>query len=230
MYMGFYRSGEFKFFIIDAIRHILNKKSWILKASKKELKDKMMDYRDINSILFLLSEVNHYQTARVMDDFFIPKKHNFHAKDVIHDIKLLNGKIFHFDNDLRDYSHSGHSYFSIGGDRIYVTKKNSKITKVRNIRKKLKTLKGRDQIFDVKYKEKIINDNIKLIKKIRQYNDKGKISHINIAALCIGLYQFTRPYDFDNSYYYSLLLKDGRHKVLNLYLRNFINNIILRLK
>ena len=47
----------------------------------------------------------------------------FDPKDIISDVKLLGGSIFHFDNDFRDYNHKGHSYFSIGGDRIYITKK-----------------------------------------------------------------------------------------------------------
>ncbi len=228
MYMGFYRSGEFKFFILDAIRHMLNKNSLILSSSKNKLKNKMLNFRDINSTLFLLSETNHYQSARIMDDFFVPKKHNFHPKDVIHDVKILKGKVFYFDNDFRSYSHEGKKYFSIGGDRIYITKNNKKIIKQSEVIKKLKTKEGRDQIFDVKYKEKIINENIKLIKKIRYYNDKGQISEINIACLCIGLYQFTRPFNFEKSYYYSLIMKNGRHKTLNLFLKNFIKNIILK--
>lgn len=227
MYMGFYRSGEFKFFIIDAIRHILNKKNWILKSSKRLLKKKMFKFKEINSILFLLSETNHYQSARIMDDFFVPKKHNFNPKDVIHDIKLLKAKVYHFDNDFRDYFHEGKKYFSIGGDRIYISKDKNKIIKKNDVIKKLKTLKGRDQILDVKYKEKIINENIKLIKKIRSFNDKGCISETNIAALCVGLYQLTRPFNFDKSYYYSLILKYGRHKTLNKYLKNFEKNFIL---
>ena len=39
-----------------------------------------------------------------MDDFFIPK-HNFHPKDIIHDIKVLGGEVYYFDGDLRDYNH-----------------------------------------------------------------------------------------------------------------------------
>ena len=227
MYMGFYRSGEFKFFILDAIRHILNKKNWILNSSKKTFKNKMLKFKEINSILFLLSETAHYQSARIMDDFFVPKKHNFHPKDVIDDIKLLKAKVYHFDNDLRNYFHEGKKYFSIGGDRIYISKDKNKIIKKSRVIKKLKTLKGKDQIFDVKYKEKIINENIRLIKKIRLYNDKGLVSETNIAALCVGLYQLTRPFNFEKSYYYSLVLKNGRHKTLNKYLKNFLKNFTL---
>ena len=57
-----------------------------------------------------------------MDDFYVPCKHNFHPNDIISDIELLGGKVYHFDNDFRDYCHDGHEYFSVGGDRIYITK------------------------------------------------------------------------------------------------------------
>ena len=54
-----------------------------------------------------LIEINHYQSSRVMDDFYVPRKHNFHPKDIIHDINLLGGEVYNFDNDLRDYNHEG---------------------------------------------------------------------------------------------------------------------------
>ena len=212
MYMGFYRSGEFKYFIVDAIRHII-------KISQ------IKNVRNINSILFSLSEPNHYQSFRVMDDFFVPQKHNFHPKDIISDIKLLGGEIFHFDNDFREYNHEGSSYFSIGGDRIYITKKRDLDIDTKKIKKKLKTLKGKNQVFEIKYKEKIINENIKLIKKIKSLQMQKKVNEIDIVALCIGMYQFTRPLIFEQSYYFQLCKKDGRHKVLNIYLQNFIKNI-----
>ena len=81
MYLGFYRSGEFKFFIVDAIREFMT-----IKMIKK--------IRSINSILFSFNERNSYATSRVMDDFFVPRKHCFHPKDVINDIKLLWEKFF----------------------------------------------------------------------------------------------------------------------------------------
>jgi len=215
MYMGFYRSGEFKYFIVDAIRYILPLKY-------------MSKVRDINSILFTLGEYNHYQSSRVMDDFYVPRKHNFHPKDVIADIKLLGGSVFYFDNDFRDYDHKGHSYFSVGGDRIYITKKSNKVSNLNNIKNKLKTLEGRNQIFEVKYKEDIINKNIELFKKIKTYFDTGFINETNLISLSIGLYQFTRPFEFENSYYFQLTKKKDRHEVLNLYLKNFVKNFSIK--
>ncbi len=211
MYMGFYRSGEFKYFIVDAIRFILEKKQ-------------LSEIRNLNAILFTLGEFNHYQSSRVMDDFFVPKKHNFHPRDIIHDIKLLGGKIFYFDNDFREYSHSGSSYFSIGGDRIYIKKKFSKLIKESVIKKKLRTLNGKNQITDIKYKENIINQNIKLIKLIKKKYKAKKINQIDVSSLCIGLYQFTRPLVMEESEYYQKSKKIGRHNVVNEYLKNFINN------
>lgn len=211
MYLGFYRSGEFKYFIVDAIRHIVN--------------HKMMNViRDINAVLFSFSEFNHYQSSRVMDDFFVPKKHNFHPNDIIHDIKLLQGDIFWFDEDFREYNHEGSEYFSVGGDRIYVTKKHKKLFKVDDVKNKLKTMSGKNQLLEVNYKEDLINENIELIKKIKILNSGGFIKDMNIATLAIGLYQFTRPFVFEESYYFKETVRNGRHQVLNKYLRNFLKS------
>lgn len=211
MYMGFYRSGEFKYFIIDAIRSMIGH-------------DTMSIARDINAILFTFGEFNHYQSSRIMDDFYVPRKHNFHPQDVIDDINLLGGDVFNFDNDFRDYNHDGHSYFSIGGDRIYITKKNDQVTKLGDVEKKLKSTKGRNQITEVKYTQKIINENIFLINKIKTFYETGFVNKTNMICLCLGMYQFTRPYVFENSYYFQESKKQGRHEILNIYLKNFIDN------
>tara|TARA_B100001123_G_C15221489_1_gene991405 strand:+ start:317 stop:1447 length:1131 start_codon:yes stop_codon:yes gene_type:complete len=215
MYMGFYRSGEFKYFVVDSIRYLV--------------KNSMMcTVRDINSILFSFSELNHYQGSRVMDDFFVPKKHNFHPKDVISDVKLLGGKIFHFDDDLREYNHEGSEYFSIGGDRIYITKEKETNVDVNSVKDKLLTKVGKNQLFDIKYKESIILENIELVKKIKILNDTGYISDTLISCLCIGLYQFTRPLVLEESNYYQETQRTGRHKLLNNYLKNFLKNFGIR--
>tara|TARA_B100001057_G_scaffold375651_1_gene380504 strand:+ start:862 stop:2019 length:1158 start_codon:yes stop_codon:yes gene_type:complete len=211
MYMGFYRSGEFKYFIVDAIRYLMSLKQ-------------ISEIRNMNAILFTLGEVNHYQSSRVMDDFFVPRKHNFHPNDIINDIKLLGAKVFYFDNDFRQYNHSGSDYFSIGGDRIYITKKNDKIIKLAKIKKKLRTIKGKNQISDISYKEKIINENIRLLKKIKKKFLKKQINTTDISALCIGLYQFTRPMIFEQSEYFQQTKKLGRHKTINKFLINFLNH------
>ncbi len=211
MYMGFYRSGEFKYFVVDCIRYLVDYSM-------------MSEVREVNSILFSFSETNHYQSSRVMDDFFVPKKHNFHPKDIIHDIKLLAGEVFFFDKDFRDYSHTGSDYFSIGGDRIYIKKISSKITILDDVKDQLKTIVGKNQLDEVDYKEEIIKHNIQLIKKIRLLYDTGFISKIAIISLAIGLYQFTRPLVFEESFYFNESKRLGRHKIINKYLLSFITN------
>lgn len=211
MYLGFYRSGEFKYFIVDAIRYIISSKM-------------MSMIRNMNAILFTFSNFEHYQSARVMDDFFVPLKHNFHPIDIIHDVKLLKGDIYYFDGDLREYNHESDEYFSIGGDRIYIKKKHKKIFNINNVKEKLKTIYGKNQLFDVSYKEEIINENIELISKIRILNKNGFISDINVATLAIGLYQFTRPHNFKKNYFLEKTKKLGRHCALNKYLKNFLSS------
>lgn len=217
MYMGFYRSGEFKYFIVDAIRYILGSRN-----SLKNLRKISKQIQIYNSIIHTLGNKNNYQNSRVLDDFFVPKKHNFHPKDIIHDIKLLGGSILYFDNDFRKYNHETKKYFSVGGDRIYITKKISKNINLNRVKKFLKTNKGKDQIIDVKYKEKIINENIQLIKKIK----KKLVNKNDLKALIsISMYQFTRPFSQKESQIYQETLRKGRHKTLNNFLKNCIDLI-----
>ena len=222
MYMGFYRSGEWRWFLTDTIKYLIDTSM-------------VKETRDINSILFTFNVLSHYNSSRVMDDFFVPRAHKFHPKDIIHDLELAGGEIFNFDNDFRDYVHEigekskktlnrNIGYFSIGGDRIYITKKTDAITDVKLVEKQLKTLKGRNQIFEMSYKEDIINENIALIKKIKILNETGFITKTQIICLAIGLHQFTRPFKFEESFYYQETLRKGRHSALNEYLKNFIGN------
>ena len=209
MYLGFYRSGEWKYFIVDAIRHLIDKSLFPV-------------IKDATGILYTLAETHHYQMARLLDDFFVPCKHNFHPHDVIHDIELLGGEVYHFDQDFREYHHEGSGYFSIGGDRIYVTKNRSTDLKASDFEGRLKTVKGKNQLFDVPYKEDIIKENIELIQEIRQSRDAGHVSDMQIALLAVSLYQFTRPFVPAESEYYQMTVKYGRHETLNKYLKNFL--------
>ena len=217
MYMGFYRSGEFKYFIVDAIRYILGSINDLKKLKKTSKKVQIY-----NSIIHSFGNKNNYQNSRVLDDFFVPRKHNFHPKDIIHDIKILGGAILHFDNDFRKYNHETKKYFSISGDRIYITKKISKNISLIDVKNYLKTINGKDQIFDVKYKEKIINENIKLIKKIKKKYVKNQDLKVLIS---LSMYQFTRPFSQEESQIYQETLRNGRHKTLNKFLKNCINLI-----
>jgi len=215
MYMGFYRSGEFKYFIVDTIRYLI--------------KESMMsEIRELNSILSGFNELNHYQNSRVMDDFYVPCKHNFHPNDIISDIELIGGKVFHFDNDFRDYSHDGHAYFSVGGDRIYITKEKKTDMNLEQIDNKLKTKIGKNQLFEIYYKKESILKNIEIIKRIKVLNETGFISNTLIASLAIGLYQFTRPFSLEESNYYQEMKRVGRQKLLNIYLKKFLKNFGLR--
>ena len=58
--------------------------------------------------------------------------------------------------------------------------------------------------------------------KIRLLYDTGFVSKHSIACLAIGLYQFTRPFIFEESYYFNESKRMGRHKIVNKYLVNFI--------
>lgn len=73
-------------------------------------------------------------------------------------------------------------------------------------------------------KEEIIISNIQLIKKIRLLYDTGFINKTALISLAIGLYQFTRPSVFEESYYFNESKRLGRHVIINKYLKGFIKN------
>ncbi len=213
MYMGFYRSGEWKYFLIAIIRTLIDQ-SMFSKVKK------------YGAILETFGELNHYQTSRLIDDFYIPCMHKFDPKDIIHDIEVLGGSVFQFDNDFRDYNHESKEYFSIGGDRIYITKNSSSDYDVKEIIPKLRTFTGKDQINDIDYREQIIYENIELAKNIRLRFELGEVSQEEIVLLAIKLYDLTRPYIPKENEYYMETQRVGRHKTLNKILKNFSEKII----
>ena len=91
----------------------------------------------------------------------------------------------------------------------------------------MKTIKGKNQLRDVKYKDPKILKNVHLFKKILKLFKAKKISEDNIINLCIGLYQFTRPCVLEESNYYQEALRVGRVKMLSIYLENFLNNFVV---
>jgi hypothetical protein len=214
MYMGFYRVGEWKYFVVDAIRYLVTPEMLSL-------------IHRANTLLYSFGQPVHYQTSRVVDDFFIPCKHNFHPSEVIHDIELLGGKVYHFDGDLREYNHEGVDYFSIGGDRIYITKDKETNVKVEDVLPKMKTKKGRNQILDMNYTEGIVLENIELVKEIKKRREAGQLTDMDIVLLTLNLYQMTRPFIPKQSEVYQRTVQEGRHKTFNFYLRNcleFLNS------
>lgn len=213
MYMGFYRSGEWKYFVIAIIRLLIDHNMFA----------KVKKYV---AIIESFGKLNHYQISRLMDDFFIPCMHKFHPNDIVHDIKKLGASVFYFDNDFRDYNHESDQYFSIGGDRIYITKTEASSYNVDDVIPNLKTFTGKDQINDLEYKESIIYENIATAKNIRMRYELGEVSQDEIILLAIKLYDLTRPYKPSENEYYMETKRKGRHKVMNEILNNFSSEII----
>ncbi len=207
MYLGFTRSGEWKFFIVDAVRYLLSP-DW-LEATRKKV-----------ALSTAMGEKIHYQTGRTMIDFFGPCQHKFHPDDVIHDAKRLGLEVLNFDNDFREYAHEGKDYFSIGGDRIYLVKKGEPgaLPPLEQFR----TVKGRNQLWDVPYKEPEIQANIEKVRRLKQLIEADKISPDDAQLLAINLYRFTRPFVPEQDEYYQQTVKLGRHAALGLYLDNVI--------
>jgi len=205
IYLGFFRSGEWKYFIVDSIRHLISRDLFTCAKNKIALSG-------------AFGHGKHYQMTRTLDDFFVPCQHKFHPNDVIHDAQLVGLKVCHFDNDFREYQHEGTGYFSIGGDRIYLAKE--KGVGSPPPLEQFKTVKGRHQLHDVPYQEEIIRANVALLEQIRTYVDHGLIPPDDLATLAINLYRFTRPFDPDHDEYYQMSIRNGRHRTLHEYLTN----------
>lgn len=207
MYLGFYRSGEWKYFIVDAVRHLITRE--LFACLKRKI-----------ALSCSFGNPTHYQMARMLDDFFVPCMHKFRPRDVIHDAGLVGLGVWHFDNDFREYHHEGQGYFSIGGDRIYFVKESTPAA-IPPI-DRFKTVRGLNQLVDVPYEEPLIRDNLQLIETLRTYIEHRLIPPDDVAVLAINLYRFTRPFEPERDEYYQRSLRDGRHRTLNEYLSHVV--------
>ena len=63
------------------------------------------------------------------------RKNIISIQGIIHDIKTLGGKVHFLIMTFRNYDHKSKKYFSIGGDRIYISKDNAQITDLKIIKK-----------------------------------------------------------------------------------------------
>lgn len=207
LYLGFSRSGEWKYFVVDAIRYLLEG------VPSETLRRKI-------ALSCTLGQSVHYQMGRMMIDFFSPCQHKFHPDDILHDVRLLGLEVLHFDGDLREYAHEGKDYFSIGGDRIYLIKREEPVC-IPDL-SAFRTVRGRHQLWDLPYREAPIRANLERIRRIRSLIDQKRISSEEAAVLAINLYRFTRPFVPGQDEYYQQAIRDGRHATLATYLDNVI--------
>lgn len=206
-FLGFYRSGEFKYFIVDTIRYFIGN-------LKNEAK--ISSFFKINSIISTFGERKHYQNARFIDDAFVPYKYNFEPAKILKEIKKNNCNIYKYQGNFRKYNHSNFSYFSQKGDRV-IFKKKKKTDKL-----KVNYFQNINQLLDIKYKEKIINKNISLIKEIKKKLSKKKNSLL-LPIICISLYEFTRPFNREKSFIFNKAKSHKNpHTALSIYLKNLI--------
>ena len=66
-----------------------------------------------------------------------------------------------------------------------IKSKTNKIFNEKKIFKKLKTKKGKNQIFNMNYKDKLIKNNIKLVKLIKSLYSKKYFDDEDIVALTV---------------------------------------------
>jgi len=203
MYHGFYRSGEWRWFISALIRKGVEASSFA-------------NIKSHIAVTFGLGNMEHFQVSRMIDDFYTPQQNCFHPNQILHDHALLGLEPVEIDPDRRDYNHEGGEYFTIGADRIFARK--VKPTDVNAA--PLQTQHGIDQLTGIEYKEPIIYENIELWYELINMYKHGFIPTEIWNAVLINLYRFTRPWEAKYDAYYVYGKEDGRHKTLNAFLTN----------
>lgn len=208
LYMGFYRSGDWRWFISAMIRE------GIKFADFWETKNKITAF-------FSLGKRNHFQVGRMLDDFFVPSQNCFHPRDILADLNTCGLKLYNIENDMRDYNHEGATYFTVGADRVYATKiKHVPYEKL--LEKNFKTAKGIDQLYGIEYKAPLIKENIYLWFELINLRKYGIISAEQWRDILVNLYRFARPWEPRHDDYYIRATKQGRDKTLNEFLQNLM--------
>jgi SAM-dependent methyltransferase len=233
MYMGWYRSGDWRWFICELARQLVKPRMMRLTQRLAALNQ-------------TLGATSHWQTSRILDDFFVPAHHEFHPADIKADAAACGLKIVRMDNDYREYSHEitpltgeGYSrnsdildpgktgeprldYFSLGADRAYFVKERH-IDSVPL--EQMKTRSGIDQLNGINYTRDIEKENVQLFRKLQQYSECGYATDEEVVSIAINLYRFTRPYEPSLDSYYKATLADGRHAVLNKFLKRCLSMV-----
>ncbi len=210
MYMGFYRSGDWRWFIVSLIREAIAREDFA--AAKRKI-----------AISSALGDGEHFQVARVLDDFFVPAQSLFHPKDILSDPKICGLDKYYLENDLRDYCHEGKGYHTVGGDRVYAVKKTHHSYESL-LNKNFATARSIDQLRDINYKEPLIKENIKRWLGLVDLYHHGFIDRDTWLDILVNVYRFARPWDTERDDYYSRGESAGRHKTLNDFLVKVANN------
>ena len=209
LYLGFYRSGDWRWFISAMIREGVKPEDF------GPIKNKL-------SILYTLGDIKHFQVSRVIDDFFVPAQNCFHPRDIIADFTTSGLKVFHIDDDKREYNHEGDSYFTVLADRIYGTK-TKHFTYDELLKKNFKTIKGIDQLIEIDYSDDLlIQENIWLWNRLVNMRNHGFIPNGEWQDVLINMYRTVRPFETKRDDYYYHATFDGRDKTLNRFFRNLI--------
>lgn len=208
LYMGFYRSGEWRWFISALIR------AGAEPSDFAPLKNGM-------AITFGLGDLEHFQVSRMLDDFFVPSQNCFHPDDILADLETCGLEPVYIDPDRREYNHEGGDYFTVGADRVYA-RKTRHYSYEQLLTKQFMTVEGRDQLRGVDYQEPLARENIQLWLELVNLRRHGFIAPEAWQHVLLNLYRFARPWEATRDAYYVQSRDEGRHKTLNSFLRNLL--------
>ena len=140
MYMGFYRSGDWRWFIVSLIREAMRREDFA--AAKRKI-----------AISSALGDGEHFQVARVLDDFFVPAQSLFHPKEILAGSERLAVSTSIISKMIcAIIVMRARGYHTVGGDRVYAVKKTHHSYESL-LNKNFATARSIDQLRDINYKE-----------------------------------------------------------------------------
>ena len=211
MYMGFYRSGDWRWFITALIREALPRRNFA------KIKAKVALY-------FALGDPEHFQVLRMLDDFYVPAISLCHPRDIQADMEACGFEKYYLEDDFREYCHDSSSHLSIGADRIYVVKKKS-LPYDALLSQDYRTARSIDQLRDIDYRDELILENIDRWLELVDLYQHGFIDEDFWLDVLINLYRFARPWNEAQDFYFLQAREKGRHILLAEFLRRIRSSI-----
>jgi len=209
--MGFYRSGDWRWFVTSLIREALPRRDFA------KIKGKIATF-------FALGDPEHFQVLRMLDDFYVPAISLFRPQDILADMETCGFEKFYLDDDYRDYCHDSADHLSIGADRIYAVKKKSLTYDVLSS-KGFKTARSIDQLRDIDYHDTLILENIDHWLELVDLYRHGFIDEDHWLDVLINLYRFARPWNEVQDSYFLQGRERGRHVLLCEFLKRIRSSI-----
>ena len=174
IWVYFYRSGSFRWFVCSMIRKILTA-------------DQLKSFFFSTSNVFSHGKTNNVYTSRIMDDFFAPYIHLYEPKEYISFMEALGFKLIAKKN-LKSFKQIDHLNCHHSGILVFKRIKNIEAEKETN---NLLTPNNHvDQLNPNSYDSKSAKDSIKYFKKFEKLTKKNK-DHMIVFTCLLALHRIS---------------------------------------